>query len=139
MTPAHVACGDPEAYAQRPLTRSPSLDAARGARCCGARNARVTVVGEHLRSRAVGKVRGQPRGRRPEADQPGDGTVGLTQQLADLEDGTDVHLVAAELLRRQQPEEPGRGHSVNDRVRGLPFGVTRRRVLAQQRLQCASP
>ncbi len=76
----------------------PSLDAARGARCRGSRNARVTVVGEHLRSRAVGKVRGQPRGRRPEADQPGDGTVGLTQQLADLEDGTDVRLVAAELL-----------------------------------------
>src|SRR4029079_14732137 len=105
----------------------------RGSRVRSSLNARVTVVGEPLRSRAVGKVRGQPRGRRPEADQPGDGTVGLTQQLADLEDGTDVRLVAAELPWRQQPEEPRRGHSVNARVRGLPFGVTRRRVLTQQR------
>ena len=78
-----------------------------------------------------------PRGGRPEADEPRDRTIGLTQQLADFEDGTDVRFVAAELLWRQQPVEPGCGHSVDDRVRGLPFGIGHRRVLAQQRLQGA--
>jgi len=78
-----------------------------------------------------------PRGGGPEADEPGDRTVGLAQRLADFEDGADLGFVAAELPWRQQAVEPGCGHSVDDRVRGLPFGIGHRRVLAQQRLQGA--
>ena len=100
---------------------------------------RVRVLTEHLGLRARRKLAHQPAAHQLHAQLPGGGAVRLTEHLRNLDEGTQLGLVAAEAARGEQPEQTRVGERIDDLVGYSALRLCSIRVLPYQRPQGGGP
>ena len=127
--PRRVRAAAPEAVAARtPRSRRRLADARGAARRELPRGHRDAGAVEHRGHRGGAGVRARERRGRGVGEQaPARGAVGATHLLVHRDDGRQVGLLAAELLRHHEPEQPGLVERLDDdrRQRGVGLGAGR--------------